>query len=65
MNELLSNRCLEVPGPLTFPDILSDPLVRVVMAADHVDPASLKADLDRIAFGLRARKALHIPTGSR
>jgi hypothetical protein len=62
MNELLSSRCREVPGAMTFPDILTDPLVRAVMAADHVDPASLKADLDRIAFGLRERKAPQAPT---
>jgi hypothetical protein len=34
---------------LTFPDILSDPLVRAMMAADHVDPLVLRADLTRIA----------------
>jgi hypothetical protein len=34
---------------LTFPDILSDPLVRAMMAADHVDPQVLRADLARIA----------------
>jgi hypothetical protein len=48
-----------VPGPsarcavpLTFPDILCDPLVRMVMAADRVDPRTLKAELRQVATGL-------------
>jgi hypothetical protein len=48
-----------VPGPsarnvlpLTFPDILCDPLVRMVMAADRVDPRALKAELREVAMGL-------------
>jgi len=38
--------------PLTFPDILCDPLVRLVMAADRVDPHALKAELRQVAAGL-------------
>jgi hypothetical protein len=38
--------------PLTFPDILCDPLIRLVMAADRVDPRSLKAELHQVATGL-------------
>ena len=51
MNELCRYR--EVP-PMTFPDILSDPLIRALMKADHVDPNVLKDDLGRIARELRA-----------
>ena len=52
MNPLANSRCHEGPNPLTFPDILSDPLVLAMMAADHVDPHALKLDLDRIASTL-------------
>ena len=52
MNPLASSRCQEGPNRLTFPDILSDPLVRAIMAADHVDPQALKLDLERIASTL-------------
>jgi hypothetical protein len=38
--------------PLTFPDILCDPLVRLVMAADRVDAQMLKAELRQVATGL-------------
>lgn len=38
--------------PLTFPDILCDPLVRLVMAADRVDARALKAELHQVAAGL-------------
>ncbi|HVX99770.1 MAG TPA: hypothetical protein VHA55_08270 [Pseudorhodoplanes sp.] len=38
--------------PLTFPDILCDPLVRLVMAADRVDARALKAELLQVASGL-------------
>lgn len=38
--------------PLTFPDILCDPLVRLVMAADRVDARALKAELRDVAAGL-------------
>jgi hypothetical protein len=40
--------------PMTFPEILSDPLVRALMQADHVDPNVLQDDLGRIARELRA-----------
>ncbi|MFN3351906.1 MAG: hypothetical protein ACK41X_23380, partial [Pseudorhodoplanes sp.] len=33
---------------LTFPEILSDPLVRLVMEADRVDPLSLESELSGI-----------------
>ena len=52
MNPLANSRCHEGPNRLTFPDILSDPLVRAMMAADHVDPQALKLDLERIASTL-------------
>jgi hypothetical protein len=56
MNPLASSRCHEGPNRLTFPDILSDPLVRAMMAADHVDPHALKLDLERIASTLPLRR---------
>jgi hypothetical protein len=34
---------------LTLQSALSDPLIRTVMAADHVDPAELESMLRRIA----------------
>lgn len=37
---------------LTFPAILSDPLVRLVMKADGVDPGALERCLGRIAASL-------------
>jgi hypothetical protein len=37
---------------LTLSDALSDPLVRIVMAADNVDPAKLESMLRRIAEGV-------------
>jgi len=52
MNPLASSRCPEGSNRLTFPGILSDPLVRAMMAADHVDPDALKLDLERIASTL-------------
>jgi hypothetical protein len=52
MNPLANSRCHEGPNRLTLPDILSDPLVRAVMAADHVDAHALKLDLERIASTL-------------
>jgi hypothetical protein len=50
---IASRRCWESLGAMTFPDILSDPLIRAVMVADRVDPEALRADLVRIAWGLR------------
>ena len=52
MNPLANSRCHEGPNRLAFPDILSDPLIRAMMAADHVDPHALKLDLERIASTL-------------
>jgi hypothetical protein len=49
MKQSVANRSPEGSPPLTFPDILSDPLIRAVMAADHVDPQILRADLGQIA----------------
>lgn len=40
-------------GPtLSFPGILSDPLVRMLMRADRVDPSALERELSRIAAAL-------------
>jgi hypothetical protein len=40
----------------TLEDILSDPIVRVVMAADRVDVQKLEAALREIAVSLRAAR---------
>lgn len=50
---IASRRCWESLSAMTFPDILSDPLIRAVMVADQVDPEALRADLVRIAWGLQ------------
>lgn len=39
---------------LSFPGILADPLVRLLMKADRVDPAVLERDLSKIAATLPA-----------
>ena len=39
-------------GDLTLDEMLSDPLVRVVMRADRVDPRKLEAELRRTADAL-------------
>jgi hypothetical protein len=39
---------------LTFPDILADPLVRLIMKADRVDPKALELQLWDIAASLPA-----------
>jgi hypothetical protein len=54
-NPLANSRCHEGPNRLTFPDILSDHLVRAMMAADHVDPQTLKLDLVRHSVFARGR----------
>lgn len=41
---------------LTFPDILADPLVRLVMKADGVDPKALERELWDIAAALPAAR---------
>jgi hypothetical protein len=37
---------------MTLPEILSDPLIRAVMAADGVNPRDLAAELRRVALAL-------------
>jgi len=61
MNESVSGCGRQDPSGMTFPDILADPLVRAVMVADHVDPDALRADLVRIAWGLRGREKPRAP----
>lgn len=43
---------------MSLREVLSDPLIRAVMAADGVDPARLASDLDETArhlgFGLKS-----------
>lgn len=39
---------------LTFPAILTDPMVRLVMKADGVDPEALENELSGIAASLEA-----------
>ena len=46
---------------LVFPAILSDPMVRLVMKADGVDPHALERDLWDIAANLPARVKAAIP----
>jgi hypothetical protein len=41
---------------LTFPEILSDPLVRLVMKADGVNPKTLEHELWDIAASLSPRE---------
>jgi hypothetical protein len=36
----------------TFPEVLSDPLTRALMAADGVDPQALEAELREVATKL-------------
>lgn len=48
-----TERARPVPT-LTFPDILCDPLVRLVMKADGVDPKQLERELWDIAAALPA-----------
>jgi hypothetical protein len=46
---------------LTFPEILTDPLVRMVMKADGVDPAALENELSGIAETLDAVQTERAP----
>jgi hypothetical protein len=46
-----AERARPVPA-LTFPEILSDPMVRLFMKADGVDPRALERDLWDIAASL-------------
>jgi hypothetical protein len=41
---------------LTLHSVLSDPLIRTVMAADNVDPVKLEAMLRRVAKDLAPRR---------
>jgi hypothetical protein len=41
---------------LTLRTVLSDPLIRTVMAADNVDPAKLEAMLRRVADQITSRQ---------
>jgi hypothetical protein len=49
-----AERARPVPT-LTFPEILSDPMVRLFMKADRVDPKALERDLWNIAAALPAQ----------
>ena len=42
LRQLRCRRKGAADAPLTFPDILSDPLVRLLMKADRVDPKALE-----------------------
>jgi hypothetical protein len=46
---------------LTFPEILTDPLVRMVMKADGVDPAALENELSDLAATLDAVETEQAP----
>jgi hypothetical protein len=46
---------------LTFPAILSDPLVRLVMKADGVNPQALENELSDIAASLDAAEIERLP----
>ncbi len=50
--------------PLTFPAILSDPLVRLMMRADRVDARELERSLAGIAAAV-AQTQPHLPARSR
>jgi hypothetical protein len=50
----VAERAPRIPA-LTFPEILADPLVRLVMKADGVDPKTLERDLWDIAASLPQR----------
>jgi hypothetical protein len=63
LGEPMSEFCRQHESPpMTFPEILSDPLIRAIMKADHVDPDTLKSDLGRIARELRTSE-LRTPSG--
>ena len=55
-----AERAARIPS-LVLPDILSDPLVRLVMKADGVDPKVLERDLWDIAANLPASVKTAIP----
>jgi hypothetical protein len=45
---------------LTLRSALSDPLIRAVMAADHVDPEKLESMLRRIAEQIAPRQPVKV-----
>ncbi|MCQ8783363.1 hypothetical protein [Mangrovibrevibacter kandeliae] len=47
---LMATRARREP---TLDEIMADPIVRVLMRADKVDPQRLRAKLDRLAEGLK------------
>lgn len=46
---------------LTFPEILTDPMVRLVMKADGVDPKALESELSELAATLEPTEADRAP----
>jgi hypothetical protein len=50
MTQLADLRCRD--KSMTLPEILSDPLIQAVMAADGVNPGRLAAELRRVALAL-------------
>jgi hypothetical protein len=50
MTQFADFRCQD--KSMTLPEILSDPLIQAVMAADGVNPRHLAADLRRVALAL-------------
>ena len=48
---------------LTFPDILSDPLVRLMMKADGVDPKVLARELWDVAASLPLQRSTRTDAG--
>ena len=50
MTQLADLRCQN--KSITLPEILSDPLIQAVMAADGVNAGHLAADLRRVALAL-------------
>ncbi len=62
MTPLADLRCHD--KSMTLPEILSDPLIQAVMAADGVNPGRLAADLGRVALAL-ARQPIPDPYAER
>jgi hypothetical protein len=50
MTQLADLRCRD--KSMTLPEILSDPLIQAVMAADGVNPGRLAAELRHVALAL-------------
>jgi hypothetical protein len=50
MPQLVDFRCQD--KSMTLPEILCDPLIRAVMAADRVNPRDLAVELRRVALAL-------------